>query len=721
MPERIKSGTIRLAQSSFFVPFLFVLANWQIWLGTHSFHHDTGDGLAAFKFASFVPRYWNWFESAGQPYWLDVALFRLHDPLAWLLLAPLKALPFTPLVAFGLFILLRIAILGVGVSLLMKALGFSWKIRQLGVALTLFGSIGSGTFEQLGMLDISLPFVYLSWCCLRFAQTKGRRFLAGIGLVVVHCSFGYHLLMLVPVAAAVLLTGTFAFRRELWTFFGDLAGAKLSLAIVAASILLAGASAALSSRQEGFVPILRNTEYSSSMDREGNNLSPTVYRGINLFDSSRLSTANLKCHVNAFCGEYSAKYLSIFAVLLPGEIQPWGELTGFLGRMALLLALFGIVFGRRPLNVVATVMVISTFGLSLGGQFPLWPISQKLFPPLAMVRHTHFYLSLIVLSLVVLSCLGMEALKRRPIPKTIAIVVLLAGMAWTYLTTEHLPFFIGPGAWPLTAALLGAGVPMLFVLKGTRPALGALLIAEILVFHFSYGAIYKRPVSDFQRELINRPLSRTILTRALRFYNPYGFPRSALGTAFNFPTAVEPVARLVRSKPANDEVSAEDVRVVGYPTPFVLEHTLRRRLILADKGEAFKRAFGIRPYGIFSISGKEAIPMEIEGENLRAVAVADAPTSAYLSVPFPHIAEVLVDGRPVPFTEANAFGLSFNLDSGAHDVLVRPKVATGKKVILLFYLASFLSLLQLYFAARRELNWRREVPRIPRLVLNPAH
>lgn len=688
---------LKALKSHVFVPVLFCLLNWKIWSGTHGFIHDTGDGIGAFKFASLLPKYWNWFEAGGQPYWYDLA--RLQDPVSWLLLAPLKLLPLETFTAYGIFILLRIGVLGVGVSLLVASLGFRWRVRQLATGLVLFGSLGASIYEQIGMLDLMLPFVFSLWCLVRLAQTNRGIFLAGIGILVVHCSIGYHLVMLTPLLA-LLGIGTFLFYRpQLLGLARALKQRPLGLATLAAGTILLFLSVLTATQEPGLLPMTRNLRYNSLVSENGTNLNHDVYGGRNLFDTARLQTGTEECHKSMHCSEYYVDYLTSFFAPDTRGNPISVEFTAFIGRSALLIALAGLFLGRRKLGWLFGLTAGFSFLLSLGTQTFVWPLTQRLFPLLGYVRHTHFYVCLFTLSLVGLFCVGAEWLeKKRRAFSWIAIV----------------------------------------------------LIGEVLFFHFRQGVTVQMPLPSALRALVNAPLPDRMVEREARAFNPFTLPQTSVGSAYGRPTALEPV-NVATSRPARDKgLDTFDIRFLGFVTPFMLRHTLRARLVLSEEPEAFKRAFGVRPYSILSLhpwksvryrdpndpaelskmaagenhasklllpfaqkaemkepSAEFGIPIRIAGESLFATTHSLTPRLAYLAVPSSHIADILLDGNKAEFFKANIFGVALPLPAGAHTLEIKPNLETARAVFRYFYLGSFLLFLFLYLEYRRD---RRHVP-----------
>lgn len=696
----------RALRSVYLIPVLFFLLNWPIWLGTHSFSHDAGDGLAAFKFWELAPRYWNWLESAGQPFWLDMGFFRLQDPLTWPLLIPLKLSPLNPLTAFGIFVLIRLCAVGLGAALLAQALGFDWKARQLAAFLTLFGSIGASAYEQLGTIDIALPFLFLGWLAIRFTQTRRGKFLAGAGLVVLHGAFSYHLVLLLPVFLVLGLGILLFYRAALVAFLGALREHWKGALWMTVGIALAFSSVYSATKQRDFLPVLRNMTYNGFVDENGTNLSHNMYKGTNLLNADRMEIGNAGCNQTMHCSQYSLTYLTTF--LSPRPIfpePPWAEYFGFIGRLALVVVLAGLVLGRSKLTTILGTAMGLTFILSLGTKTPFWGLLQSLLPPMMFVRHTHFYLTIWVLMALGLFCIGLERLGAR----------LCASKS------GHLIFGL----------------------------VTAVIIIEGLYFHFTIGRMLKQPVSGQQLRLVASPLPTQLETRVFRFPKSFPTPRSTLATAYGYPAALESLKESFIRNSGAEAVDFVDIRLMGYPTPFILKHTLSSRLLLSPNGEAFKRAFGVFPHGVVSVYPWESaffdarnqnvtldalaagkillpqdaaatrpvdvtrgegptakVPLKIAGEELEATVEVPRPMLAYFSVPFSVIRSVYIDGRETRFYRANLFGVAVPLSAGTHRVLLRPDLSTKTRATTLYYAAALMLFLYLY----RELRSKQPAP-----------
>lgn len=387
----------RLLSWPFLVPLLFLLFHHGVFRGVVAFSHDAGDGLAAYKFFSFPPRYWNWLENTGQPFWLDMAWFRLQDPLWWPLLALCKALPFGTFTGFQVFLLVRIAILGVGIALLFERLGARGVAKQLGVAMALFGSVGANLFAQFGLFDLAFTFVFGLYFLLRGSWP-------GFAVVLISATQSYLLLLLFP----FLLIAALALRRKLW---------RAEVLVTVAVVSLALGSTLVAVRQTGLLPILRTLRYHSVVDETGRNLTKGSDFGRNVFDTAALANRET-CHEAKFCSESSWSWLG--DLFKPS--QSGAHYTSYLTVTGLLLAWIGFcLVPWRGRAIVASFAGFS-FLLSLGSKTPLWGSLQAAFPFLHYVRHTHHLMSLSVLALILAASVALTQISRR------ALLVALGGL-----------------------------------------------------------------------------------------------------------------------------------------------------------------------------------------------------------------------------------------------------------------------------------------------------
>ncbi len=429
--------------SPYLVPFLFLLFHYGVFTGIEGFSHDAGDGLAAFKFFSFPPRYWNWMENTGQPFWLDMAWFRVQDPLWWPLLALCKALPLGTLAAFHTFLLLRIAVLGVGIGLLFRDFGARGMARQLGVALALFGSFGANLFAQFGLFDLGFTFVF----GLYFFR---RRSWWALTAVFVSATQSYTALLLFPFALVAALRYHRVLRAH-WREVGT------GLVVVS----LAAASSFVAVREEGLLPILRSLRYHSTVDETGRNLTRGSDFGKSVFDKAALDSTKT-CHTEKFCSESSWSWL----VDLFSPKQDGKHYASYLTVTGLLAALLGLILMPWRGRVAVGVFALLSFLLSLGSKTPLWGLTQTLFPFLYVVRHTHHLMSLTVLALCFAAAMALTQIPNRRLVAFLALVAVLELFAFDRWTAFRVR------TEPSTALkeLVRTPLPQTFMTREFRPA-----------------------------------------------------------------------------------------------------------------------------------------------------------------------------------------------------------------------------------------------------------
>lgn len=683
----------KLLTSPFLVPAIYFLALWPIWLGWSTFGHDTADGLSAFKWAQFPPVYWNWLESGGHPFWFDMAFFRTSEPLAWLAIFPLKLLPISTITAYNIYALLRIVLLGVGASLLLRSLHFSWWVTHLGTCVVLFGSLGTSAFEQSGVLDLTIPFVFICWCLVRLGQTGKSRYVVGAGLATMHGVMSYHLLFAVPVFFIMAVLGVIFFRSEFYTLVRAAVARWKVVLLMGVCVALVAASHFVAVKEKGLLPLARTLLYNSFVNKHGKNLNlQGGYAGSNVFQKRDLSTDVDNCHKTMHCSEYAPKWLPSFVLWpkAPYGSDHWAEYTGFIGRAALILALAGLWFTRAKLGGFLGALAVATFFLSLGSQGGLWPFLREFLPGMKYVRHTHSLLGVFVLLLVGLFCLGIERAGRD---------------------------------------------------RRWRMALVLVALGELAYFHAVWARSLLKPIYPEQRHYTSLPLPKTLESRALRSYNPYPTPRTGVATAWSLPLATEAVEEKWLKEDA--ETSPQFLRLFGFVTPFMSEHYLRSRLYLSDNVFAMRKALGVHPNSVFTLhswsklnstartreevltairTGEVVAPpeisagapakadtlppqnlaLEIIGETLAADFESPTDRLAYLSLPFAHISRVLIDGKPVPFHHANVYGIAFGVPAGRHRLFIQPDLSTRNRVFLLFYFGYFLALFVLSWAVKQR-------------------
>ena len=710
----LRKSIQKFVDSISFIPAVFFLLNLPLCLGLRTFTHDTGDGIAAFKFWTLSPQYWNWFESGGQPFWHDLSTFRLHDPLHWPLLLLLKSLPIPTLASFNLFILFRISLIGVGIELLNGALGFSKRTGQLIAFIALFSGLGASIYEQLGMHDIVFPFLFFLWASLKLHQTQQTKYIIALGLVSLHCSMSYHIFYLIPIFFAVFIVCAILKPRELKFFSLTLKSHYRGIITISFATLLALFSMKIATTDPNLLPVLRNMTYGSFVNSSGENITSGFYRGRNLLKQSQLKVSPDECNRTMHCSFYKLNYLKSFLTgspAFPGIIS--AEYSGYLGRITLVVALIGLFTSGFLKNVMLVNLVLSLV-LSLGNQTPLWSFVQRVFPPLSYTRHTHFYLAIFSITILGLFAIGFERLRNNPFPKRKTVLCLLS---------------------------LG-------------------IITEGLLYHFTEGFRIQEVTLSGQNELISKPLPEFLTSREFRLSYPASVPRSGAATTFSTPSALESVlygfGRPPRIK--DGELDFVDIQTIGFVTPFLLKHTFSSRLLLSTNPNAFKRAFGVFPYGVFTLyplgsiftesesseetlhaieTGKllipksmetwlqsravlsplksaepsqlltradfnsEPVPVRLNKDKLVTSVDLKSPQIAYLSLPFPHIRSILIDGVSTPFFQANIFGIAFLLTSGRHKITIIADVARGGIIIQLYY-SAFLILFGYGFMAIRK-------------------
>ena len=452
--------------------------NYRLVLGRHTVAFDTGDGLASFRFFKLPIPYWNWFEGAGQPFWTELAVYRMQDPLMWPLILLAKNLSPDLIIQFNLYVLFRISLLSVGIYYLFRALNLSRMATQMGTIVATMGSTVSMALYSIGILDLLSAFVGISLFGLLYLQHQSRGFLILLTLMCLHASITYHIVYLLPLFLGVALI----FREQRIGVFELL---RRDFKWILRSVLLIAARLGaqwLAVTDRHLVPLLRSIFYNTEVDAAGKILSADgVGHGRSIFENS-LKTPVEACGKLFHCAPHTFQHLKTF--LHQGVF--WSR-TGFVTVVGLLLLLYSLsLFRERRIRVVWG-LTLFCFALSLGHHFPFWSLAQSLLPPLQFLRHTGFYVSLYTLFL-----------------------CLLIAYAW-----ERQKHF----RWLMVVLMLG----------------------ELAYFNRYQMGRFLEFTTPTQHAELNTLHADTFKFRKFRLLNGYGAPRSSLGTAFGIPTVAEPL------------------------------------------------------------------------------------------------------------------------------------------------------------------------------------
>jgi hypothetical protein len=113
-----------------------------------------------------------------------------------------------------------------------------------------------------------------------------------------------------------------------------------------------------------------------------------------------------------------------------GPLDAQDERSLFPGIAAIALALCGIAIGRGPLRFVYAVLAMLAVDLSFGSNGLLYPLLLRALPALSSLRAPARFGVLVLLSLSVLSAIGLSAVTRRLAARTraiaVAVVILIA-------------------------------------------------------------------------------------------------------------------------------------------------------------------------------------------------------------------------------------------------------------------------------------------------------
>lgn len=613
-------------RSPFLIPVLFLLYHYKLWTGVQTLAADTGDGIGAFKFFSILPYYWNWYEAAGQPYWTEMAIYRLQDPLMWPFVLFVKVLPVNPLIQFNLFILLRMGLLGVGFYYLLKTLKCRDFSAQLGTLIAMFGSAIPIMFRSIGALDLLTGFVGLMLFGLKFIQTGKRVYGFLVLLVLLHESITYHILYLVPIALVLLPT-----------YWKHLLPYKKQILIGALIFGAALSAEFLAVKDPSLLPALRSMRYGTWVDAKGKVVQKEVGVGESVLSSDNLKAVAEDCGTRFSCRYYSVNLLKTFLL----SDSAW-SLTGYISFAGIGLLLISFLFIKRwDFRMLHTIGIL-TFVLSLGGATPLWGFLQKILPVLGFVRHTGFYFHLFVLVLCCLSALALNEFQDRMskgMRPVLFLIVFVDLLAFQRLYVAGFLNFAKEGQLEKIDSRASERFESR-ILRVYNP---------YLIPRSSAATVYGTP-SVLEPIFVQDQITEDHLKRGEH-------PRH-----FGFITLFisKPMAQL-RVKLGND-LNAFKERV-GV-TPFgVLTSTNERR---------------------------EPRTLEIKGENLISSFTVARPTTMYLAVPFETIHSITVNGKPTPFTSSEGgYGVLFSSDEGPNSVEIEPKLGRRNLIYSLYYGAYF--------------------------------
>lgn len=713
----------RLFETTWWVPLLYLVLNHHAVRGHVVFYHDTRDGLAAFKFAllspTLIPAYWNWLDMTGVPFWLDMGWFRVQDPLMWLPLLVLKALPFGIEHKFNLYMLFRIFLLGVGLGLLFKEFRFQTFVRNACVAMVLFGGLGQVFFPSVGMLDTTFGLTFLLYFGIRFFKTRNALFALLWSAFFVHATLSYHILYIICVLGITFLLSLGFIRGATKEVFEALKSNVASLVVVA---MICGASLAsvfLATKQKNLTPILRNIPFNSTVSPDGICMTPGLQYGNSIYSWENMTHKSSECGTDFYCAELSPSDL----MSLVRYERVW-ETNCFITFLGLISVLVGVFFVRTRLFWLTLTMTVFSLLCGLGHHTPFYPFFQGVLPIPGWVRHTEFFTPFFVVGLILMAGQALTHLlmlvdksgwltNRRKI----AGGVFLAGY-FSVLASQ----VVTPGLAEKRFLLVLGGMALLTIYllrkKAYAPLLVSLALGEGVLLYIKVAHFY-RLQPDPLRTIISETMPTEFRSRQYRVLNlDYG-PRWFDGVVAGTATAFEGGDNFTQGdKDTLNFLNIPSFSVSGY---------LEARLAYADNLKASKKVFGVSPEPVFRlyptdhieilsqdralnarqinedkllldpsktvlpVPGSspsptgESTPLRVQGNELTLAAHTSAPGWAYLSLPYAIIDEVTLDGRPISFQPAQDFGIAFPLPAGQSHLVIHPDTSTARVVYALYY------------------------------------
>jgi len=749
----------RILPSRWFIVFIFCLIQWRILGGLETYTHDTVDSLGIFKFflqqKSWFPSYWNWLENSGQPFWIEISSNRSANFLFWPLLSSIFKISGNVIIVENYFFISRVIVIGLFFSWILDDLKVHPLARQIALASFFLLSPGTLYFRELGMMDVAFGFTSILFFTLRYFLTGNKIYLFLSGLAQVDSFLSYHFLTNYSVFFIILLlVGCLypgLFKKLLWD---RIKKDYIAVSIVAIALTCAAVSAFISTKEIDFLPVLRRAMYLSAVNDKGVIVKDP--RQVSIFDDSLTNSAE-DCKTLSRCAVTSFSSLRYFLQIKHAE-----SYALYIGTFALILFIGGIGYccfrPRRDLFFSISLLVILAF-FAMGYNTPIYPLAQKVIFPLAFIRHSLIFNTLFVLVALWIGAqmLTILLVNRSPvIDSTRAIKWIVSGLyfasfGWIVFYLNDVDF----GSSILPCLFFYYFIWYYFNRDKKNLAFLALaFIGQDTFFYCRAGAPeFKREVPQEMRDIAKSTYSQSIQYRILNSANYlYDEPRVNMGSFLGVPVATE-----AGGKPFLEN----GVTRFGYMEMFMMKHTVASRLLFSRSETLYNSAFGLYPYGIVRlvplnqvdnsvrsvdnlltsmcheklVLGKFAwnevlnvsdnvplsiclenkkvsqetlarnLPVHIDGNNLSFSTTLAEDQYAYLSVPYSIVKQILINGLPTAFEQANFFGVAVKLGPGPSNVEIIPHDSNWKKIYLLFYGSNFLLLILVAAAAwknRRE-------------------
>jgi len=391
-----------------------------IWYG--AFHYYVA-GMADGNFP-----FWNPYMQSGTPFYPNMSIYGLLDPVILAGIAAVRAFSVSPLTVYIYFRLFRLAVFVVGAFFLFRHVTKNSTAAALSSGLLLF-ALPVSYFIDSSIVDFVFLTPFVAYCLLRFfEEPEGPRvpfyffciaFMTGITMnVFIPAYFLFNLIALVVVWIAINFRQAPAVIRA---FKKPRIAASFAAAVLAVVMMSAPPLAVFfgdaSSGGELF-PMLRIVQKSGGSFKKieateiGSAALSAKYTGMRSIFSSYGNMANIICP-------------DILTVIYSSEKNKQSPLkmaenSTYIGIIPFALALLAVFFYKSRFKRLALIMlaVISANLFSFYGSMDVphnivQETFDRLFPPLKMIEVRQDFGGFFLLYLCMLSCMGLTVLFDR--------------------------------------------------------------------------------------------------------------------------------------------------------------------------------------------------------------------------------------------------------------------------------------------------------------------
>jgi len=395
---------------------------------TRMFSHDTIWFYGIFHYFSGsllngIFPYWDPFDYSGQPFYLNLSIMHLINPITIILIFCNKVLQVSLVTLYHWNFMIYIIISGLGVYFLSRNVNKYKFTSYVVLFIFLFSSFTYIALRQAGFL---YSFIWLPWVLLFMLRLiKGVSFynIVGLGLFLGLAMSGYqglYVLVYMIVFTLSLLVNKRVFIKSIFEKRNRLFIIPLILIIISISMPLIS----VFKDKDDFLPMARMRT------------SPHIT------DSYTNRTGSVPARIGDFFGLISRDRA------VKGYFEKKVSLSeGFLhiGILPLLLAVVGLILSRDEFKINFLITLLFLFFIMLGDSGKVQGVVNFIFPPFKFVRHMQLFAGFFIFNLIWFSGKGLEYLiaileadkRKRFIP------VLIMG----FILVEMLSY--GKQAFPL--------------------------------------------------------------------------------------------------------------------------------------------------------------------------------------------------------------------------------------------------------------------------------